>query len=131
MLGKVRLDDGAVGGLQVGLGALVESAAAHAGQSFGQRLLGDVIVQTDGGIVQQLHGAVDFGVDVVVVGAGVLHQIQHIFLCCIRLRHGIHLFVLAVARFGDGGQPLRLGPRQGVFQDAQIYAVVSIISHSA
>src|SRR5699024_5019822 len=81
VLSEVCLNDGAVGGLQVGLGALVESAAAHAGQSFGQCLLSDVIVQADGGIVQQLHGAVDFGVDVVVVGAGVFNQVEDVLLC--------------------------------------------------
>ena len=51
MLGKVRLDDGAVGCFQVGFGALIQGPAAHAGQRFGQRFLGDVIVQADGGIV--------------------------------------------------------------------------------
>src|SRR5699024_1147606 len=73
----------------------------------------DVVGQVHSGVIQQQHLVLYLGVDVVVLGLAVHHKVQHIGLCGIRLRHGIHLFVLGVARFGDGGQPLRLGPQIG------------------
>nr|DAH46050.1 MAG TPA: hypothetical protein [Caudoviricetes sp.] len=64
--------------------------------------------QVHGGVIQQLHGvaavvALDLGVDIVVLGGSVHHQIQHVLLGSIRSGHVGSLFKAGVAGLGNGG----------------------------
>ena len=72
----------------------------------GQALAGfllDVTGQVNGGIIQQLHLVADLGVDVVMAGLGVHHQIQDVLLCSIDFRHCIDLLEGCVAGLGNSG----------------------------
>ena len=64
--------------------------------------------QVHGSVIQQFHGvaaaaALDLGVDVIMLGGGVHHQIQDVLLCGIGVRHCIHLLEGCVAGLGNGG----------------------------
>ena len=72
----------------------------------GQALAGfllDVTGQVNGGIIQQFHLVADLGVDVVMAGLGVHHQIQDVLLCSIDFRHCIDLLEGCMAGLGNGG----------------------------
>lgn len=59
MLSEVRLDDRSVGRFEVSLGAGVDRTTTHTVERLSQIVVGDVAVQTDGGIVEQLDHAVN------------------------------------------------------------------------
>ena len=119
MLSEVRLDDGAVGRGQVGFGPLVQSAAAHAIERFGQRLVGDIPFHIDGGIVDEFHHAVDFEIDVIMAGIVVLDEVEGVFLRACRFRQRVHHLLAEVPSGGNGRERFRFGAGQRGFQASQ------------
>src|SRR5699024_7375257 len=63
----------------------------------------DVVGQVNGGVVQQNDLALNLGVDVVMAGARVHHEVQHVVLRGSGLGDGVRLLEVGVAGGGNGG----------------------------
>ena len=91
-----------ISGGKVGLGAGIYGAGTQLFKGLSQFLLGDIVIESDGRIVDQLHNAIHQGVDVIVLRLCVLDQIQDVLLRRSRFRHGIRLLEPGVTCLGDG-----------------------------
>ena len=129
MLSKICLDDRRIGCFEGGLSASINRTTAHAVERFGQFFVGDIPIQIDGGVVEQLDLAVNQGIHVVVAGGFVQHQIQHVVFSRFHLRNGIRLLEAGMTRLGNGGKVFHFDTQCRLLQSFDTGNLVFIVSH--
>ena len=99
---EIRGDDRIIGCRQVFLRACIHRAADAARDGI-QLVDGRIVAQINGGVIQTDNLIANLGVDVVVPGGIIHHQIQDIFLRLIVGRNLIDFLEACMSRFCNGG----------------------------